>query len=366
MNPPVKIINQGAHGCILYRGIKCNGQKEDKDYVTKIQEKSKENEIEIEISDRIKQIPHFERYFAPILESCDLNLATLDIYNIKKCEPVNRAIQTKSTAFVSNKLRYMGKRTLYDSFMNSLKNHPDTFVYSLFETFFLMTKSISILLEHKIVHNDIKDNNIMTHPKTGRPILIDFGLSILIGAFDIKDAPTFLSSFDYDKILGHPYYPVDLALASYLVQNCPEKPDTQIDTGLALFKDSLKKVWFSESPIKNPMANFITNEESVTFEKEMETYLNTCATKTWENLYQEMMAYHWTWDLYAFCCLYIQFYQEVLDRLPEKNREKAEAFIELMKTQVYCLPEKRMTLKDLETKVKGIITPASEADSRIQ
>lgn len=362
MNKPVKLINQGSYGCIYYPGIKCNGKKETKQYITKIQEKSTDDVgsgNEIEISNIIKTIPNYKLFFAPVIESCNINIATMNLTDIRKCEPIREAIKEKKTTLISNKIQYLGETTLYASFLKYKKDNKKRFVLHLLEIFDSILTAIDLLIKNKIIHADIKENNIMINPKTQMPILIDFGQSIFLNEKDgSSHPPSFFSNFEYDQLMKYTYYPLDFALLSYIL-TMPDRSASIKEEGLADFKEKMKIIWFSgkEDPsVQNEMASFLTDKELTEYENKINLYLQTVTSeKTWQALYDELISYSPTWDLYGVFCMYIVFYQEHLSTLPTPNRKTVEEFIEFSKTQVYCLPGERLSISDVKKKCKEIV-----------
>ena len=49
------VLNSGAFGCMFFPGIRCDGQLENKHYITKIQKKTRVTDNEIYISRRIRK-----------------------------------------------------------------------------------------------------------------------------------------------------------------------------------------------------------------------------------------------------------------------------------------------------------------------
>jgi serine/threonine protein kinase len=394
-NEPLKLINQGTYGCIYYPGIDCQGKKSKK-YITKIQEKSEDVgfQNEIEISKRIRTIPNYQHFFAPILETCDIDIAKI---NTEKCETVGQSIERKNALFVSNKISYLGKTTLYDSFITYLNTRKRKFVTHLFDTFFSILLAIETLGKHNIVHADIKDNNIMIESKNETPIVIDFGQSMYIepNAKPFDATPIFFSTFAYDKILGHIYYPFDIALLAYLVSKTKENNTAVINDGLAEFKETAHLFYFKSPALSggrfpegsekeqlpsaslkgmrggvqivwttpDAITSFLTKEETTQFQTRIDEYLEKASKQTWESLYLELLSYSHTWDVYSTFCMYLLFYQENMAKLPKTNRDTLEEFIEFSKTQIYCLPKERLSIPEIRKKCDELWKPSTNPES---
>ena len=170
------LLSQGSYGCIFRPGINCQGSAAENDkYVTKmVQEKTVTNN-EKHISELIQKIPNYEENFAPIIENCSVNLATIDKKTIGECEIVRGEEEGKIEL---NKIKYVGKNTLGKYLVLELKENPYRFFEILLETHMILLENLEQLYNSGIVHNDLKENNIVCRDGDGRPIIIDFGLSI--------------------------------------------------------------------------------------------------------------------------------------------------------------------------------------------
>ena len=73
----IKIISQGAYGCIFENENK-NKPKSKEEYIIKIQKKEETSENETLIGKKIMNIKNYKNYFAPILETENINISSLD------------------------------------------------------------------------------------------------------------------------------------------------------------------------------------------------------------------------------------------------------------------------------------------------
>ena len=110
--PTIEALSKGTYGCILQNGPSCKGKQESPEYVTKIQLTNKVSKNEQNISNKIMGIVSYSNYFAPIIESCEVSLSTIDKDVLNKCEITN--VNNKNGKYESNKIKYVGKKTLAD------------------------------------------------------------------------------------------------------------------------------------------------------------------------------------------------------------------------------------------------------------
>jgi len=175
------MLNYGSYGCVYYPGKDCNGNI-DKTHVSKIVN-TKYSAREIKMANKIKKIHHFQYYFVPVETSCPIQSK-----KVKKCKAL-----THETTF-----------TLLT--MPFLKPVARLFDESMFNE---LTYAVELLIEHDVVHFDIKRENIITTPKA---YLIDFGISL-----DMKhvDLPTFFFVYDPRQYI----WPIEVHLLCYMIDH---------------------------------------------------------------------------------------------------------------------------------------------------
>jgi serine/threonine protein kinase len=209
------LLGQGSYGCVYYPGITCNGKINNKPYVTKLQEVTFYSVNEISIGKYIKtHVSKYKSFFAPIIKYCvvtfqtiqksDLNINDCDIlfsshkkyynenynkkYDKQYEQPYQGYLKSASdnykkelydrlhTNYYLMYMNYIHNQTIKSFFKNF--NNFDIYSVGLIKSYFIIVKSIGILISNKIIHNDLHVNNILINLKNNKPIIIDFGLGI--------------------------------------------------------------------------------------------------------------------------------------------------------------------------------------------
>ena len=299
---PLKLVlrNQGTNGCIFYPGIKCNqSQLESRKHVTKIQ--TKKNSVnEIEIAKKIKQIPQYPFYFAPILESCGISLATIDKQEIQKCNMVSHEIaKKKNTQFVSSKIRYLGNKTLSDYLLLWLKKH---YISKLLESHLHLLESLDKLLKKDIVHFDIKGNNIMYDRINDVPIIIDFGMSIPIKTLDIENYKSFF------PVLYEEYFPwcIEIILMCYITKHRKPTQESYLEKVKETELDEMKHhctIYIEKNPIMQ--ISQTTNEERKEMKTRLHQWIDGWKNKTWDVIAKQLISTYSSWDNYSLAGIYL-------------------------------------------------------------
>jgi len=173
-------MNYGSYGCIYYPGMDCNGNM--KTHVSKIVN-TKYSQREIDISNKIKQIPNYKDYFVPIETSCSIQST-----KVKRCKAL-----TFETNYVLLTMPYFKQVTV-------------PFDETVFNT---LTYAIELLIEHKLVHFDIKQDNIICTPK---PFLIDFGISLDMNEVNL---PSYFFIYDPQQFA----WPIEVHLLCYMMDH---------------------------------------------------------------------------------------------------------------------------------------------------
>ena len=98
----VKLLSQGGYGCVYYPGLFCDGKPlGNEKLVTKLQVDAEWTDREIFIGSMIVKINNFHLYFAPVIESCDINIKKITDPNIlDNCEIIKSGVQDYKIMFI--------------------------------------------------------------------------------------------------------------------------------------------------------------------------------------------------------------------------------------------------------------------------
>lgn len=177
---PIEKLDSGGFGCV-YKNLPCRNddpeENQDK-YVEKMQ-LEKYALYELKMGEIIKKIEHYDSYFAPLLKTCDIDISVLD-EKLQQCEAIQKSRRGEN--IITTKIKNLGNKSIskiveeWDK--EYIQNQPKQFMRLFLESFLYLLHSISILQENQIIHNDLKENNIMYDETNKCPIVIDFGMSV--------------------------------------------------------------------------------------------------------------------------------------------------------------------------------------------
>jgi len=348
-NENIQLISQGAYGCIFRPGINCIGNiDKNTSYITKIQSniESIQNELDTGKHLYLKNPSAFFRY-AVVESSCPVSFGQIKEESIEKCNVLNT---NPSDVFFSNKIRYVGKFTL-KKYLYFLFEKPNKklFWVAFFQTQVHLLGSLQNLLEKKVLHKDIKHNNVMIDDRSSFPVIIDFGLSFRIDLLvNTSDYYQKFSLFD-------DYFPwcLELQLVSFIISNSKVvsfsggkdtsglENDEDEDDGYVLpekksFSVKMKKdsqysenvnLWATSIVNINHLIEIIDHyfkENRVLNEIYSEPYKNiqkrkwkkwirkTCTGKKGKEVVEFLMEFWETWDTYSFSVMYFLMIRELL------------------------------------------------------
>tara|TARA_B100000902_G_scaffold363765_1_gene383232 strand:+ start:154 stop:1275 length:1122 start_codon:yes stop_codon:yes gene_type:complete len=330
----VELISKGSYGCV-YKGIKCNERdKLKKDEISKLQVINKFSAKEMRISEKIiKDIKDHKKYYAPIINSCRANLMEIK-EDIKDCD----VLENENDGFILNKMRYVGDKTLIKKLFETKKGSGDElFLRQYFNTYIKLFDSIKKLNDIGIIHMDLKGNNVMY--LSGRPIIIDFGLSLDMDRIKKdKEDVFFIYAYDYEP------WCIDLALITHIVTN------------------NLDDIEINEYELNNICEKFIDNNTSIRaikskkddFKRKMKDYIENYKGKKHKDLYEDLLKGSKTWDIHSLIVMYFYFLFHAYVT-GESDEEKLENFNKL--------PKEILELLDIQQEY--IISIPGERDEKI-
>jgi serine/threonine protein kinase len=349
----IKLIGEGTYGCVYHPGVNCLGTKENPNFLTKIQKNQRSIKNEIDVAERIRKIKGYTRFFAPILKHCPVKLTKDTAEGLKQCEVFANDSLSDTSSYVSTKIRYVGKRDLGDYMENALKH--DDFFKEVIKSHIYLLKGVQKLTEHKIVHADIKPNNIMYDEKLEAPIFIDFGLSFFEDGLLSKteDLSNIFIAFDF-----YTWWPIEVVVCNYVIRQIGQSNSAntvvsqeQLDEICGVFLKGLESETIQNDMFK--MHIMEREELQLKFRSEFKTYFYNFVGHTWWSVYKEMVKYANTWDNYSVATTYLiimddSFLQNNLEYAQQREKfgENYGKYLEILKKVVYCSPDKRLSVKD--------------------
>jgi serine/threonine protein kinase len=300
-------IGQGAYGCVYKQNLTCANDKNAdkkpkiKEYLTKVHMKKENAKSEVEVSEKIRQIKNYERYFSPVLESCTASLAEINRSDIEKC----KLVKDPEAKYFTTKVRYIVGKTMdeyidkFTSLSKSKSSSPKRQQEKIIYMCEYLEKGAKVLNKNGIVHFDLKESNVIVD-ETDRPIIIDFGLSIILEKLVTqKDFADAFYYFTYDKAdMKYEPWCVEIALLSYLSQQrdfeqlmSKQDADKAIEIAFNYIDGVL--------PVEPTDAGFIIEADVKEYKERKQSNIKKFVGKKVRELVNELMKTYDKWDKYA-------------------------------------------------------------------
>ena len=358
----IKMISQGSYGCIYYPGPQCVNKLDDDDYITKIQKYNETLEREQAISNKIKTLKSYSNYFAPIIESCEVTLSTIDEEEINKCEFLSTKDPSKKNLkdvkYMSNKIKYVGKYTLADHLKNqiTLTSNIKRFMHTFINTNVTILEGINMLASIDVVHFDLKENNILCNDKMGRPIIIDFGLSIDVTKISKPRDAFFVYGPDYDA------WCIDIAFLTYMSNELESDPTVWKKRVVTIIE--MTKIIDEFMKQNMAITTLLTVDEQTKMRTQLIAYFKQFDRSTWQTVYDNLMKYSKTWDNYGIAIIFLQLLSDLHLNIYVEKYSYFKDYSELLKQQVLVTPDLRLTAQDTLTKINKIFSSISRTDDK--
>ena len=256
-----KLIDSGGYGCIYYPGIDCNGKLIEEPMVSKIID-NYAAQHELTIAKMVKKIKNYKDHFLPIENYCNVE----GKLPVKKCKILTRFYKFK---------------ILYVPFKQKLKNN-----FAFKPLYHTLLKSVQILVQHNLIHFDIKRENIIIADKV---YLLDFGIS-----FSMQNIFKHLLHAFYTYHIKYFQWPLEVHILSYFLNKGP------------LTNSSIKMIC-----TEFVKYNVIFDNSSIEFQDEYTKksieYYSKLLTLSPRNIVKSCLQGWKTWDNYA---LMIYLYEE--------------------------------------------------------
>lgn len=320
----ISLISQGTYGCVF--GKKDPKKNTMSENITKIQKKEETSENETQIGKKIMAIKNYEEYFAPVLKTENINIAQIDKQEIDKCDFIHDN-KDQNTKYESNEIKYVGEYSL-KKYLSKIITGSEDFLRILLSDHIVLLEALEKLIAIGIVHYDLKENNIMMRTKDGRPIIIDFGLSI-------DTAVSNESSF-------YRYYPdyapwcIDIIFLCFMVNEKGAGWQDQIIT-----KEDITKVISEYFKNNHGVTDLLLPDEQTTWKMDLQNYFNAFINKPWKDLYVELLKYRFTWDTYSLNIIYLFIFEELALKTYVED-QALNKYREFLKKNIMTIPSERI------------------------
>lgn len=348
-----KLVNQGTFGCIYKPSFLCDGKTlKEEEYISKIQTKDDISQQEEMIGNKIKELRNTSEHFAGIVNTCPIELSKIEDNELKKCDFIEKQTGNETPQeYVASTIKYVGKQDVLDYFIARV-NKPQQYVMSLFHIHFHLLKALTQLQEAKIIHYDLKSNNIMVHDVKKTPIMIDFGIS-----FQGETKPEDASDVFY--VYGPDYSPwcLDIHLISYALHKINSENPLQEKVEEEQLQEVIK-----DYIDKNSAVNSLTNTEKTEMHKLWNEYLSSYIGQPWETLYEALWNARWSWDNYAVALIMLKYTR---GEFKIKENEFNQQYVKLLKQIIKATPDARLDAENAKEELLEVMKMSKQEKRKL-
>jgi serine/threonine protein kinase len=328
-------IGEGSYGCIYHPALNKDGsESENKKFVSKIQKDNKYANNEIKIGELVSKIDGYINHFAPILMKEKLKITKVKKNFFNDCSALEDD-DKKSGNLIMMKMEYINGEEFIDYLIKNKENV--TIVKNLISSYTHLLTSIKLLTETRVIHFDIKGDNILFNKDKEIPIIIDFGLSINMNEL-INQSISLDKLKKFFYVFGPDYYiwPIEVHYICYLLNVNEEPTEAEITKICDEYVDN-------NIPLKiNCSRDFIKS-----YLKSCKDILMKLNLLTFGDKINSVLSSWYTWDNYSLSIIYLQFiyYLNITGYIKNNLIIK---FSELLLTNINPDPKKRLNV--LKTK----------------
>jgi serine/threonine protein kinase len=335
------LIGQGTYGCVFKPHLLCNGNvdKKDKEHVSKLIVLRREDDYriknEMEIGKIILKSKKYSKYFSPIISTCPIEFEHISDQDKYKCNSANR--------YTNNKMKLAKLKKINGT--NLISTLDYIYGQEAISTFLTIygdaLNGLKYLVQKKIIHFDIKWDNVLYDYKLKRGMIIDFGLSFQIKDLNFNSLKE-LKKYFYIYVPNQDVWCIEIHYICYLlhINDNPNEYDIQHMVEEIVSKNSLFKSYIS---------HFFKFDKIGFYKNCVDILLH------WQTQYPDIKnrikkivnTFYKTWDNYSLSIMYLKQYDLVLKNTPNKMPTFHEHFIKnILWKNIIPDPNKRLSIKN--------------------
>ena len=329
-----KLLSQGGFGCVYYPGIRCKNSKDDDDmneYVTKLQRDNFNSKNEAAIGLRIKEDVIYKYFFLPVVSECPVKMASFSKDNediVSKCE----VIKDTDKDYTLMKIPYANNKPIMEEIFDELRDKKHI-VISILEAYTHLLKGIEYLIDLKIVHFDLKSDNVLYDSDMNHANIIDFGLSIPID----KITPENIKEYFYLYAPEYYLWPLEIHIINYLLHVVEEGEEA---TDIA---ERIAEEYVSSNKGLEMFSKEFAKSFQVSCRRQVEQVLGDFEEDSHKKIVKGLIENYATWDNYAVSIMTLRLiYLLFPDGFPE-NRFYI-VFTQLLLTNIHPDPAQRTSV----------------------
>lgn len=327
------LLSMGAYGCIYYPSI-----DKKKKYVSKLQIKNHTSFNEINISNIIKTIKNYHKYFAIIQSSKDVDIKNIDNNVFSECTPIQKR---HYKSLVISSIKYIPNYNLDDYYLNNDSIH--LFLNAYLKGYLQILYILNLLNKKKICHYDLHGGNIIINKYTEIPIVIDFGLAVRVN--NIK----YLKRHFYIYAPECRWWCLEIHLCCYITKYHANHLNKIIN--INELKNVIDEIYVTNY---NAIKNYISDELYNCLIDRGKQFIELFKNKTYKETIEILISYYKKWDIFAISIMHLAFlFKYIKNNI--YNNDFLENLVELLISNCSPFPGDRYDYKTTYSKLNNIL-----------
>jgi len=334
------LIGQGTFGCVFKPHLLCNGKQDFKDrkHVSKLIVTRRGDDYrlnnELDIGQLILKSKKYNKYFSPIISSCPINFKDIDDKDKYKCNSANKYMDNQ---MILAKLKKVNGTNIIDTIDNIRGTEA---LYIFFDIYKDALEGIKFLTQKKIIHYDIKWDNLLYDTKVKRGIIIDFGLSFQIKYLKF-DSLKKLKKYFYVFVPQMDVWCIEIHYICYLL-NINSNPDLYDIT------DMVNECISNNSLFKSEINRYFDLDKNTFYDNSISVLMNY--QKDYPDILKRIKyivnKFYKTWDNYSLSIMFLKQYDLILKEIPNKFPTFHKKIItDILWKNIQPDPKKRLSVK---------------------
>ena len=321
-----KLLSQGGYGCIFYPGLTCNAEPTNNTSIaTKVQVRNFTSENETEVGEIISKHEGYKLFFLPVIDRCAIDIRTANKQELEKCD----IIKSMDAEYVAMNIPFIQSMP-FTEVLSTLK--PKDVILTVIETYRYLLMALDKLHTTKVVHFDLKIENVLFTKGTTDPRIIDFGISIPMEKMNDDNM------HKYFYVYAPDYYVwcLDINIICYLL-NETDDPLTEEDA-----QEIAELTATSCSVIQDFGEEFVDDYRDMCFKQ-----ANKYVGKSRNEVVYDLSSKCWTWDNYSLSIMFIRTLTLLFPNKDTRN-ELVIMFLDLLIKNIDPDPDKRLSIEETQ------------------
>ena len=295
------MISSGGFGCLYNPSLKCKKIPSSQKYITKIQKKGFSATNEFDIGKELLKFDKNFIYFLPIIERCDLRFSAAEKSMVRgTCEVL---ANSDTSSLVAGNLPYMEHYT-FSNILNDLD--AGEYFLCLTENFKYLLSALEKLGEARIIHYDLKLQNILFRTLSYSPRIVDFGISIPVDKVNKSNISDYFYVYAPDYIV----WPLQASIINFMLHK----------TSSTLTEHDCKTIGNNHANNNYVFARLSSKDRFEKYKKDCVKYVRTFKAKERWQVFDDLLSTYRMWDNYSLSLIFASILLSCFPKESDRNK----------------------------------------------